>query len=152
MCDEFNDLSSDEKKLISGGVITVGHSSLFIQKQGVWSGGVMEQPVVTLHPVHPTNMQIYAHQKSESSREVTIKPENAGAKNSHKKSMQQSQWRAELCGQWRDLEEEGPGVGLPAARTRLNRTDYGLRPFRMVAQKRQKLLQQNCPCKPYLVR
>lgn len=36
-------------------------------------------------------------------------------------------------------------VGCPGGGTRLSRTDYGLRPFLMVAQKGRKHLQQNCP-------
>jgi len=77
---------------------------------------------------------------------VTIKPENAGIRY---RLLQKNQCSpAKQCGQWGDGDPSSLGTEVcefPAGETRLSRTDYGLRPFLMVAQKRQKLLQQNCP-------
>lgn len=89
-------------------------------------------------------MQIYAHQKVKVLEETVHKTRKLRYA---KKSMQASEamwWSVDLDKGLEKLER----LRLPAGGTRLNRTDYGLRPFLMVAQKRQKLLQQNCPRTP----
>jgi len=110
------------------------------------------------HPSwRPTNMQIYAHQKVKV-LEVTIKTRKTPEWSTYfcaKKSMQASEamWSVgkETAAKERGRSRRCPpllgwsAVGCPGGGTRLSRTDYGLRPFLMVAQKGRKHLQQNCP-------